>query len=462
VGPRDLGVDVGRIAARDVAAMMSPATLGPVRAAVRTLLERSPAYHQMPADDRRMLANAMVRVSRTAADLIVADSTLARAQGSTPPLATAQDAGGHLGGQAVAQVAGTTEAVLRAVSFERFVTELINGVFGALVASSIQQMHAYTELLDHVATSTADFTEAATGDDQGKSWLADQFPGSFEAVPDQDADVPEGGPRPLVLQVRDGGSEPTAGQVRGVLGLPPDASVPTDPDGLLPLARRRLGQQRQQVLATLVAMGMQRIVIDGGKINAAMRFHIDAQSAAREDAAHKTDITNRLSASGGFGVGPWSASASEQNTIAYVNTEQVQTNEQVNVAVDLTSSVEILFRSDYVPLNRMANATQINQIMANSRNPDAPIATAPTAALTAPAPLTTPVLPAAPEPARPPAAEQQRRPPQPPAQQDAPRQPPAQLAASRQPANSRIPASDGARPPPAGAGAGAGAGAPRR
>jgi hypothetical protein len=378
------------------------APLKPVRTAVRTLLERSPAYHQLRPDDRRALANAMVRVSQTAADLILADAQLGAAQPRAPAVAAALGAGEELGGQAVERVAGTTRSILTAVSFERFVTELINGVFGALIASNTQQMHAYTELLDHVAVSTADFTEAATDDDQAKSWLAEQFPESFEAVPDEDADVPEGGRPPLALRVRDGGTAPSAGQVRGVLALPANTSAPTDPDSLVPLARRRIGQQRQQMLATLVTLGMQRIVIDGGKINAAMRFHIDAQSAARQDAGHSTTWSNQMSGSGSFGYGPWSASASVQNSITYVNTEQTQTNEQINASVDLTSSVEILFRSDYVPLNRLANAGQVNQIMANSRNPDAPALSTPTPAFSAPTPLPSPppLAPAPPLPSR--------------------------------------------------------------
>jgi hypothetical protein len=159
------------------------APLKSVRTAVRTLLEHLPAYHQLRPDDRRALANAMVRVSQTAADLILADAQLGAAQPRAPAVAAALGAGEELGGQAVERVAGTTRSILTAVSFERFVTELINGVFGALIASNVQQMHAYTELLDHVAVSTADFSEAATDDDQAKSWLAEQFPSPSRRYP---------------------------------------------------------------------------------------------------------------------------------------------------------------------------------------------------------------------------------------------------------------------------------------
>ena len=49
---------------------------------------------------------------------------------------------------------------------------------------------------------------------------------------------------------------------------------------LIPFVRRSLARNRQQMLATMVRMGMQRIVIDSGKITASMKFRIDATSAA--------------------------------------------------------------------------------------------------------------------------------------------------------------------------------------
>ena len=48
-----------------------------------------------------------------------------------PPLARAQSAGSEFSGVAASRVAGTTRDILNAVSFPRFVTELINGVFKA-------------------------------------------------------------------------------------------------------------------------------------------------------------------------------------------------------------------------------------------------------------------------------------------------------------------------------------------
>jgi hypothetical protein len=169
---------------------------------------------------------------------------------------------------------------------------------------------------------------------------------------------------------------PAAAALRTDLGLDENETVPTgDPEQtLVPFARRRLAKQRQEMLATMVMLGMQRIIVEGGKINAAMRFHIDTRSAAQADQGSTFDVRNQINAAGNFGIGPWGVSASISNTIGYVSTQRSQTTEEMNTDLDLSSSVELIFRSDQVPLNRLASASQTTQIMANSRNPEAEIA----------------------------------------------------------------------------------------
>jgi len=145
-----------------------------------------------------------------------------------------------------------------------------------------------------------------------------------------------------------------------------------DPEAtLVPLARRRLAKMRQEMLATMVMLGLQRIVIESGRISAAMRFHIDTRSAAQEDRGSTFDWTNQLNVAGSYGFGPWGVSASMSNTIGYVSTQRTQTTEEMNTDLDLNSSVEINFKSDYLPLNRLASADQVGRIRANTRNPDA-------------------------------------------------------------------------------------------
>ena len=117
-----------------------------VREAVRDLLMSAEAYHQLSPDERRDFARSMTKVCQTAVSLLqeeVRSEQLAAGLGSGGParaISLAQTAGSQYSGVSAERVAGTTRAILNAVSFPRFVTELINGVFKAIVDSNQQQM----------------------------------------------------------------------------------------------------------------------------------------------------------------------------------------------------------------------------------------------------------------------------------------------------------------------------------
>jgi hypothetical protein len=287
-------------------------------------------------------------------------------------LSLAQGAGCDFSGVSAQKVAGTTQAILNAVSFPRFVTDLINGVFKAMITSNTQQMNAYVELLNNVSSSLSGFAEGNFPDQAARQWLVDKFPGSFEIVGTSGSPDSGSGDGPQI-QLRDGAKMPSEDALKTAFGLGPSDSAPSgDPETtLLPFARIQMARQRQQMLATMVMLGMQRIVIDSGKINASMRFHIDTRSAAQDDQGSTFNFQNQVDASGSYGFGPWGVSAKVSNTIGYVSTQRSQTTEEMNTDLDLNSSVEINFRSDYLPLNRMASADQASRIRANTLNPEA-------------------------------------------------------------------------------------------
>jgi hypothetical protein len=356
-----------------------------IRGAVREVLERTSGYQTLAEADRRSLAHAMVRVSALAAELIDEEEDARAAIESPPaaaPLARAQSQPDFAA--AADRVAQTTHNILNAVSFPRFVTDLINGVFRAMLDSNQTQMQQYVNLLNAVSASAEGFEGAQFGLMRVRQWLADQFPESIE----YDAPEIEPGETPdpeeianTRLRLRSGASMPPLEVIRTTLGMAPEDPLEAgSPEQLVPLARRHLARQRQQMLATMVMMGMQRIVIDSGKINAAMRFHIDTRSAANQDQGSQTSMQNRIKGSGSFGLGPWGASAEVENTIGYVSTQRTQASEEMNTDLELNSSVELNFRSDYLPLNQMANQAQAERIRNSTLNPAAAVVEDPAAA----------------------------------------------------------------------------------
>jgi hypothetical protein len=357
-----------------------------VREAVRDILTACPAYAELDADKRRQLASAMVRVCYAAASLIreEVDGGGEIPLPSSRPLARAQGASGDFGG-AARQVAATTKAILNAVSFPTFVTDLINGVFRAMIASSQTQMQSYIELLNGVAASTEGFGDAQGGVVGARAWLVDHYPESFEFESELDDEDPESltpeeraeleqERKEIKVRARPNGTPPSPEALRVDLGLAPNESVPStgNPEsGLVPLVRRRLAKMRQEMLATLVQMGMQRIVVDSGRITASMRFHIDTRDALARNEGSRFATEHELAAKGSFGAGPWGVSASARSNISYVSTQKTQATQELNTDLDLNSSVEINFKSDYVPLNKLASPGQADAIRANSRNPAA-------------------------------------------------------------------------------------------
>ena len=354
---------------------------GALRGAIRDLLTASAGFQALDPAARREVARSLVRISHTALGL-------AEQSGAAPakaPLAAAQSAGSAFSGVATDRLASTTQRVLNAVSFPRFVNELITGVFKALNESNQQQLQAFLELVRNISATTEGFADAQLGDAGARTWLAERFPANFVVQGDEDDTTAEEiaamSPEERAehraerdastrLVLRPNASMPGEGALRAALGLRAEETVPSGgPEALVGFARMAIARNRQQLLSTMVMMGLQRIVVESGRLNAAMRFHIDTRSAAADDRGSQFDLRNEAEAAGSFGIGPWGVEARVKNTIGYVSTERTQTTEEMNTDLDLNSSVELLFRTDYVPLTRLAGVEEIERIRVNTLNP---------------------------------------------------------------------------------------------
>lgn len=357
-----------------------------VRHSVRDLLSAQHGFNALDPATRRDLASGLVRIGS------IALNTEEAAKRPRPALSFAQNAGSEYSGTAIDRMAGTTQAVLNAVSFPRFVTELITGVFKAMNDSNQQQMTAFVDLIRNVAQSTESFADSNVGIAGARQWLAEHFPTAYQVSGGEDAadDAEELAGLPpeerrqrqqelqaerdaeTRLELRPGATPPTEAALRGALGLgPSDAVSPSNPESMVPLAQQVLARNRQQLLATMVQMGLQRIVIESGRLNAAMNFHIDASSVAANDRGSQFDTRNTIGVSGGARFGPWGAEANVQSTIGYVSTDRTQTTESTHADLNLSSGVELVFRTDYVPLNRLAGVGDMERIRVNTINPEA-------------------------------------------------------------------------------------------
>lgn len=269
---------------------------------------------------------------------------------------------------ATGKVGEVARATLNAINFPEFVSSLIKGTFQAIVDASIQQMEAYAELLKNVAMSLDDFMSENVSDAHAKDYLADQYGGLFSR------DISQGKP---MLQANPNAPE-NAEMPKFFADLGFDSPQQIDEQAInetiVPATRKSMAERRQQTLATMVLMGINRIVVDEGEILAKLVFHIDASETMNMTFNQtKQTLGNMAGTSGrnqftGNGI--------------MVNTSSLNAQSDMNVRADLTGQVKVKFRSETFPLERFADSAAIQLINENAKVPT-PAANANQAAPTA-------------------------------------------------------------------------------
>ncbi len=344
-----------------------------VNSQVEALVAAAPSSSELSATERDALTQRISRVATYAAALALDDWRLSEKLGQRPLIKTKetlhppeQAHGGVLAQsmtqadfspQASSQVASVTRSTLRAISFPSFVADLIKGTFNAILDATQTQMGAFTEMLEAVSQTVEQFESENVSDLQAQQWLAQSYPQHIRM------EAGSGGPQAVATEAE----EPPAG-LRSALNLPDEIDVVDQSaidEVLVPAARRKMAQSRLQMLSAMVMMGLQRIVINHGRIRATMGFHIDASDSAHREQADLLDAS--VAAQGKVGFGMWSASAS--TSVTYVRSTKADSNAELNVNADLTGEVDLTFSTDYLPLNRMATTERIAAIRANTPNP---------------------------------------------------------------------------------------------
>ena len=260
------------------------------------------------------------------------------------------------GGGTVGRVGEVTRATLNAIDFPQFVAALIQGTFQAIVDASIQQMEAYAELLKNVAGTVDRFMGDNISEGMAKDHLADEHPGLFTR------DLSSGRPQ---LRVKDEAS--SNGELPSFfhdLGFtsPQDIDENAIDEVIVPQTRRNLAQQRQQTLATMVMMGINRVLVSDGEILAKLQFHIDASESTGIKFDQQKVTTGSMS--GRAGRNPFSANA------LMVNTTSLNAQSDINIRTDLTGQVRVNFRSEAFPLERFADSAAIQLINENAKVPE--------------------------------------------------------------------------------------------
>lgn len=386
-------------------------TLDLVRASVRKVLTKSAAFRALPEPDRRKIAHDMVKAARYMVDAggetagtpmkAIVSTGLAdppppksyseRVEDMGKNRPTAPERMGQAGAAGMQQGVDQFGSAINKVDFPGFVGGLVEGVFNAIVTSSIRQMEAYGTLVANIAKSVDEYMRDNISENQARDYLAGKYPQHLKVDTSGRGDpklVPLGGrggrggrgarggargagSRPGQLEVD---SEAFAGPEQSQLpdfmkdlGLP-EPVTRLDPktveETLVPAARRRMAMDRQQLLATMVLMGINRLIVTDGKISASCLFELDLHDAIYEDtesAASFDKTTTTTEKKYGWWFIPTERKRSTSNfNVSTINTSSSESTRDLHA--QLTGNVDINFRSETFPLEKMADMIQIKEI----------------------------------------------------------------------------------------------------
>jgi hypothetical protein len=157
------------------------------------------------------------------------------------------------------------------------------------------------------------------------------------------------------------------------LGLPFDLDT-TDPEvvqtEVVPAQRKVIAMDRQKLLATMVLMGINRIVVTDGKIQASVVFDLNARDIVRRNQERATsfDENYRQRHNKTRKNGWWIFSTEKETDSSFLNVKtNVATNQtdesdsSLQLKTKLTGNVDLRFKSDYFPLEKMLDMLGTNQ-----------------------------------------------------------------------------------------------------
>ena len=267
-------------------------------------------------------------------------------------------------------------ALSEELAFPEFVASLIHGTWDAMVDSAIRQMDSFSDLVAAISKPVQQFRDENVTVNQAYDWLVSQHPADLMlARTDVGATVvPRAGNDEF-------GSGPSPDWLRdyGLEGQP--LSPELIDEQLVPAARDRLARDRMQTLATLVMLGMNRIVVRDGSITARLRFRAAAADRAAVDYAVSDDPGSATPA------GSWSTRGSTAYSAPVTRVSTVGVNAQTDSSLnaELFGEVKINFASETLPLDRFVDEAR-RVLVDRAARPSAALPAASSAAPAAPAP----------------------------------------------------------------------------
>lgn len=293
------------------------------RAMARDVLSRSSAFQQSPLEEQRAIYLALVdeNLGKLSRQATLSRGLVDSFEDFDPGFENSVDA---------------FEDLVDSVDFPKFVGDLLKSVFDANLTVQKQQTDDYIRLLREATKTTADFIKNID-DEDAFAYLVESPNPQFGMKMERDA---EGGSK-MELTTPEG--EPVDMEDNEVKAKIVEAKI-------------NIAKEHRAALREVILMGISRIVVDKGEVEAAVTFRITANRNSADTSSNTNTNVNTIS--GRYGGGLTSLFGGPSVRFSNVNTNiNVQTSNQSaedELFAELKGKVNIQFKSDFFKLDNFA------------------------------------------------------------------------------------------------------------
>jgi hypothetical protein len=251
---------------------------------------------------------------------------------------------------------GASQAVteitrLNEIGFVEFTTQLINGVFDALINANIRQTEQYIALLQSAATTLADYINNTEDDISPQDILA--FLERVGVAPGQPVEDPVALNAALLLPASAGVTGNN--QVTVTAGATPSTTVF---QRIQEAAAKRIAANRFELLQEMVKQGVLRLIVDNGVIETRLTFTTYGKSQRSESTAERNREESTSASGGGLGLGfgagaggfGFGAATGGTRSTLNISTAKAAERDVTGSRVQIYGRVKIHFKTDYAPL----------------------------------------------------------------------------------------------------------------
>lgn len=301
------------------------------RRMARETLSASASFQQMPLDEQRAIYTDLVNENI---------GKLSRQYGLVKPMADkGPGAGMGFGGYdpGFQNSVDAFEDLVDSVDFPKFVSDLMKGVFDANITVMKKQTDDYIRLMREATKGVADFVKKVKDDDTF-AYLAETKGNQFNISMEKQADGSQ------KLQLTNPEGEPVDMEDNEVKAKIMEAKI-------------AMAKEHRAALREMMLMGVTRLVVEKGEIEAGVEFRITANRNSTKSHQDQNINTTNLQAEYGGGLmgaifgGP-SGSFSMTNTNIQINASNKEAKDEM--FAKLMGKVNIKFKSDYFKLDNFA------------------------------------------------------------------------------------------------------------